>query len=151
MAIIQLRLITSNSIVSQAIRAVTYSDYSHVDFVLPGEGYLGAHSDGGVLIRPFGYCKPAKVMNAVVKVSEPVADSVIRFARAQIGKPYDHGAIFGLLARRNWQDSEKWFCSELVAAAFLHAGHPILNTMHLERVTPRDVSISPLLHVLSYS
>lgn len=32
--------------------------------------------------------------------------------RAQLGKKYDWSALFGIYFRRNWQEDDKWFCSE---------------------------------------
>ena len=60
-------------------------------------------------------------------------------AASQIGKPYDYTAILGLGLRRDWQEEDAWFCSELVAWAFQHAGEPLFRAECLRRVTPQHL------------
>jgi uncharacterized protein YycO len=63
----------------------------------------------------------------------------------QIGKPYDFLAVAAMPFRRDWRDDKRWFCSELAIAGFEQAGIDLLNITHLNRVTPRDLYLSPLL------
>jgi hypothetical protein len=77
-------------------------------------------------------------------------ESIIDIAMTQEGKPYDWAGIFGLVLReRNWEDDDKWFCSELVAWSFKQGGFPLLNET-TSRITPRDLLISPLLKPIPY-
>lgn len=141
-----LRFITSNSIVSRAIRAVTWSDYSHVDLIVKGPNglaLLGAQADG-VKIRPWNYCQPTRILNLYAEVPEGVAKVVFDFCNAQLGKPYDYSALAGNLLHRDWQEDDSWFCSELVAAAFDRAGYPLLNG-GTNRITPGMLVRSPRL------
>jgi uncharacterized protein YycO len=124
---------------SWLIRQFTWSDYSHVDIVLPDGRLLGARLDGGVSIQPPGSFEEC------VRFEVDAPNDVIRHVMSQIGKPYDYAAIFGIIFRRNWHNPKKWFCSELVAWAFEEAGHPLLRTENFNRVTPRDLLLSPLL------
>jgi len=64
---------------------------------------------------------------------------IIKAARSQVGKPYDIGAIFGFVARRNWEKTDKWFCSELVAWAFSQANEPLFRPGTFSRVTPQHI------------
>lgn len=141
---IKLRFVTGKGFISKAIRQVTWSPFSHVEFVVP-EGYLGAHFKDGVQIRPEGY--DHKGMTAeifgTVECDHHVADKVLEFAYNQVGKKYDTGAIWGILSHRDIFDDEKWFCSELVCAAFHQAGLPLLNLSKVNRVTPGMLLISP--------
>jgi hypothetical protein len=63
----------------------------------------------------------------------------IRFARTQIGKPYDFGAILGLGIQRDWHNPNRWFCSELVTASAEYAGTFWFRQGELWRVTPGDL------------
>lgn len=136
---ITLQFSTTNHFSSRAIRFLTWSDASHVDFVLPDGTLLGALGDGGVKYHD------SKDYTIINRFTVDAPDSVIEFAKTQIGKPYDWPGIFGLVFRnRDWESDDKWFCSELVAWSFKQAGYPLLNETSY-RITPRDLLISPLL------
>lgn len=141
---IVLQLVTTNDISSRLIRYGTWSDYSHVDFVLPNGQLLGAHLNGGVQAREPNYETFTKKLRAVVDAP----DHVLVAAMSQIGKKYDWTAITDFVTRkkRNWREDDSWFCSELVAWAFEIARFPILNTaVDMWRITPRDILLSPLV------
>lgn len=124
---------------SWLIRQFTWSNYSHVDIVLPDGRLLGSRLFGGVSIQPPGRFKET----ILVQVDAPY--EVINAALTQVGKPYDLAAVFGIIIRRDWQSTDKWFCSELVAWSFEQAKCPLLRTENFNRVTPRDLLMSPLL------
>ncbi len=45
---------------------------------------------------------------------------------------------------RKWQERGRWFCSELVAAAFEKINRPLLNFYApVAFITPRDLMLSP--------
>lgn len=126
---------------SWLIRKFTWSDWSHVDVVLPSGKLLGATS-GGVGLR-----EPEDVKQSIrFKIDAPI--TALEKIASQIGKPYDWRGVFGLWLKRDWQENDSWFCSELVAWAFKEAGKPLLRTEHLERITPRDLLLSPYLEPL---
>jgi len=136
---ITLQFSTTKGIGSRVIRWATWSPYSHVDLVQDDGRLLGATTCHGVAIRdpePTSAC-------ARFQVSAPV--DVIAAARSQIGRPYDWPGIFGWGFRRNWQELDSWFCSELIAWAFQEAGHPLLRADRSWRITPRDLLLSPML------
>lgn len=126
---------------SRLIRAATWSDFSHVEFVLPSGRLLGAAADGGVLIRD-----PRTDYSRVERYRvDTQAEPIVEAAREQLCKPYDWAGVIGWGLRRDWQEDDAWFCSELVAWAFHAAGHPLLRAERLHRITPRDLLLSPLL------
>jgi uncharacterized protein YycO len=65
---------------------------------------------------------------------------------SQIGKRYDYEAYFGIAfynmfdKDRNWQEEDKWFCSELAAACLVKGGvkfkeHArVITPIHLHRL-----------------
>lgn len=128
------------------IRTGTWSEWSHVDVCLP-EGLLGAHCDSGVAIRPFDYEPKARYIYYEIRNLTDDQERLIRqFLIDQIHKRYDYGAILGDILRRDWRSDGKWFCSELVAAAFEKGGAPLLNpSIAVDRISPRDLTLSPYL------
>ena len=76
---------------------------------------------------------------AIIELPCRDPQAVIAAAASQIGKPYDYTAILGLGLRRDWQEEDAWFCSELVAWAFQHAGDPLFRADCLRRVTPQHL------------
>lgn len=128
------RFVTEAGFTSWAIRWFTWSDWSHIDFVLPSGKFLGARLDGGVQIRPHDYIRPSKFCYAYVEVVDP--RRIYGWATSQVGKPYDWKAIAGFLPRMNWQDPGHWFCSEFFAQAFQLKDMPIVDRM-ASRITPQ--------------
>ena len=121
----------------------TRSWATHVDFVLPDEKLLGAvmyQDGGGVNIRDMS---PISSYKQVERYEVDAPDSVIDFAKNQIGKPYDWWGVLNFLApNRDWQDPSKWFCSELVAASFAASNCPLLRGEAANRVVPGDLLLS---------
>lgn len=135
---------------SRLIRFFTWSWASHVDFVLPDGKLLGALAlEGGGGVQYHDLHKPS-YYTRVERYEVDAPDSVLDFAKSQIGKPYDWAGIFGVVARnRSWERDDRWFCSELAAWSFQQAGVPLLHEVSY-RITPRDVLISPLLKPVKF-
>jgi hypothetical protein len=57
-----------------------------------------------------------------IPAAPEMSDAFHSFLRAQLGKPYDIEAIIAFIARRDWQQTDSWFCSELQAAALVNCG-----------------------------
>lgn len=146
---LEIRLVTDRTLASAAIRFLSWSDYSHVDFVMLDGRLLGAHLQDGVQIRPKNYGNFTKRLHKVVIVEEAVYSKVMRYAIEQIGKPYDKSGILNFGLHRNWREDDSWFCSELVAAAFEVGGLPLFSTSaRANRITPRDIDMSPVLRAI---
>lgn len=130
--------------ISAAIRFSTRSWASHAEFTYADDigcwWTLGARADG-VRVRLAARDHYSKTERFT---AEGIEDA-FQWARTQVGKPYDYSAISGIATDRDWHSEGRWFCSELVAAAFEHAGHPLLSTrpsLKLWRITPRDLLLS---------
>jgi uncharacterized protein YycO len=113
-----------NGIPSRAIAWYSAGHFSHVDLLLPDGTLMGARSDSiggkppGVQIRPAGYGEPWRERVVMtLQCTELQEQSVIAFFMSQEGKPYDHTAIWGFVAGRDWREEDSWFCSEISAAA----------------------------------
>jgi uncharacterized protein YycO len=142
---IKLRFVKGKGFASEAICAVTWSRWSHVEFALPN-GYLGCQVNGGVALRKLNYDQVILEDFFNVSVTEKQKIDIFNFAYKQLGKPYDFSALVGILAHRDWHSEDSWFCSELVAAAFEAGGKPLLlNIENVDRITPGMLATSPLL------
>jgi len=128
---------TSDLPAAVAIRVFTWSDWSHVAII-----------DGDEIIEAvWPRVKVSKLDNvqkwykrwAVAEIKTRNDAEIIKAVRSQVGKPYDIGAIFGFLTRRNWEKTDKWFCSELVAWAFSQANEPLFRPGTFSRVTPQHI------------
>jgi uncharacterized protein YycO len=140
---IKLQFSSSNSVGSRLIRWRDWSDYSHVDLVLPDGKLLGALPDGGVQIRD-PYPTRSKLILSI-EVSPDKYHSILFRALSQVGKPYDYVGILGFVFNRDWEDDSKWFCSELIAWLFKECGVPILRTDNTDRISTKDLMLSPYL------
>ena len=140
---VYLRFVTEPGFTSWAIREFSWSDYSHIDFVLANGNFLGARLSGGVAVREHDYLIPSKYRYAFVEVRS--VKSVIGWATSQVGKPYDWRAILGFLPREDWHEPGHWFCSELVAQAF-NLKDTVIVDNQMDRITPQSVLESPRVH-----
>lgn len=136
----------------QMVPAIGFTP-SHVEMVV-AEGYLGAHDDGGVQVRPVGY-DDAKLLplpdgkRAELFVDVPLSPAgehaAETYARSMIGTPYDWGAILGFLLPCNANEHKHLICSAFMTAALKFGGalkFPLARAPHA--IAPAD-----LLFVLS--
>ena len=152
-----------NSLMSFIVRLFTTSKYSHVEIEIDGTCYSAMLGKGV-------YKRPAKEMFedqdvieswAAVSACEykiplegnkDIIKDLKKFLEPKVGKKYDIMPVIGLgLWRRGWTgDDSKWFCSELVDAAF-KAIHTNLTNEDFSsyRLTPNDLRSSPQLEFKS--
>jgi hypothetical protein len=131
-AMIRLRFVTGKDFVSRLIlaregpMAPWIKDVpSHVELVV-AEGYLGAHDDGGVQIRPVGYDKSYLAAERFVDVSLPAGGGAKAeaFARSRIDEPYDFAAILDLAlpAPLDLHEQEHCICSAFMTETLTKGG-----------------------------
>ncbi len=140
---IRIRFVGGNNLISRGISAAEYGFWAiHAEAVMPDGTLLGAHWDGGVKARPAGYDKGQYTRDLIVEIrtDQATADVFHAWLRSQIGKPYDIEAILAFVARRDWQEPDSWFCSELIAAALVACKwfNRRLAT-EVNHITPRDL------------
>jgi hypothetical protein len=125
---IPLRFVRGYGVASAAIAWMGSGRFSHVDYLMRDGSLLGSRSDRlahrppGVQVRPFNYNRWKDSATLAIPSNEAQEKRMLDFLRAQIGKPYDHSAIWGFALGRDWRDDESWFCSELQTAALEYAG-----------------------------
>lgn len=140
---VRIQLATESDPVSAFIRWYTWSNWSHIDFVLPSGSLLGARQDGGVQIRQPGY---VEFTHTLVLEAPDAPDDIYEHALKQVGKPYSKETILGLAVRQDYGDDSEFDCSEFVTYASLQTSFPFFNTRHADRITPRDYGINPYFH-----
>lgn len=140
----------SASIEGGTISFFTWSWPSHVDLMFEDGTIIGSLPGKGVTVQSpgvFSFTLSHSTRHEMysVTVDNDTYGRIKKFVMAQKGKPYDWGGILGFLARTDrWQAESRWFCSELVAAAFEYAGLPLIKARS-NRVTPGMVLMSPYL------
>lgn len=127
---------------SVLIRTTTWSAWSHVD-LMDGESLIGAVAPHGVERERLDIRLSHASLAAVMTIPCDNADIVIAAAESQIGKPYDWFGALGIGLHRDWQDMDRWFCSEIVAWAFQEAGQPLFRAEVLHRITPQHLWMLP--------
>lgn len=136
---VQLLFTRHTNIGSWAIRALTMSPWSHVA-VTYGDYAVESVADGGVRAVKTSRITHGADAYAFAEIpSKATQSQVFHACMTQCGKPYDFGAVLGMPFWRDWQEDDKWFCSELVEWGFMvnHASNFPASKLH--RVTPRDL------------
>lgn len=144
MTSVRLLFSTTRWPLSVAIRAVTWSRWSHVALV-DGDSVIEAVALHGVRRAALPAAIARAADHAFVDLPARNPGAVLAAAAAQIRKPYDYTALLGLALRRDWQAADAWFCSELVAWSFEAAGEPLLRSEVVRRVTPQHLWMLPPL------
>lgn len=142
---IKIQLSYSETIGGKIIQWFTNSQYSHVDIIFDKEDYqyiqtglIGSRPGRGVILHNKRY----EVEDIYeIKLTEEQEKIFWRFVLLQLGKNYDWRGIFCWFCPsifRNWQNPDRWFCSELVAAGLKEAGINV-PTKHKHHVSPEDL------------
>lgn len=143
---------TTNATISRAIRTASASVVSHA-MIYAGNGFVIEAIGSGVVKRPLPAAVGDASLAVAYRhrqMTEARANSIISFAEQQISRGYDVTGIIGqagyqldrwflcnILEVRNcesraqaanlWMSSAgRFFCSELVAAAYRQAGVPLV-------------------------
>lgn len=124
---------------SKIIRARTWSRWSHVAMLLDDEVVLESVAAHGVRLRALKALKQDSTDWVIFAIPCPQANLVRNFAKGQLGKPYDILWALGLGINRDWQDDDKWGCSEIFAWPFQQAGYPIFRAEEVHAITPQDI------------
>lgn len=156
MPTIRVRLVANGGPAGGFIRAAQLGwPYTHVDAAIDG-AYLGAHLVGGVALRPIGYDAAGALAERFyeLEIGADAAAAFRAYLLAQLGKSYDLEAIAAFagsafvhpgIARSEgaWLEPDRWFCSELVAAALIHAGvFPHELAASARHVTPQNLAFA---------
>lgn len=121
------------------IRFFLFSRWNHVAIEIEGVVFEAAARDG-VRAVPADQFPVLWRELKTIPVACPDVGEARDFLSCQLGKPYDWRALFALPFRAEWDRSDKWFCSELVAESLRRGGRDLNLPAH--RVTPRDLYVA---------
>lgn len=125
-----------NILGSLLIRTVTWSDWSHVEIMLP-DGYLiGAAAPHGVIESRY---EDRIAQAASAATMEFPCHAPLFWFLSQLGKPYDWFGVAGLGLHRDWQEEDKWFCSEFACRAVKEGGLELFQSGVMKRITPQHL------------
>lgn len=135
-------------LVSRLIRWQTRSAYSHAAIVLPSGAVI--ESREGIGVRQLSALEPKhgeEIDFFAVDVTDEQLAALTRFLHRQLGKKYDWTMVARFVTRRQESRASRgrWFCSELVFAAFQVAGIHLLRGTEPWEVSPGLLARSPLL------
>lgn len=140
-----------NKIFGWLIKFFTGSDYVHI--VMVSDDYNTIIEATGQEVQ----CTQNYWVNYdtyKVKCDQYQIDMAINYARKQLGKWYDWGALFYLCwltitfqrsKINEWNDKNRWFCSELVCASFREAGIVLCPDLANANTSPQDIADSKLV------
>lgn len=146
-------LYRGTSLLSRAIQWRTWSCYSHASWICRDRqhcyeawkegvtyGRIDAHHKPGTVIDLFEVDLPRKYHYAEAEFYREVE----KHLATQLGKKYDIRGLLSFVSRREKQNQDRWFCSELVFWALEQAGALLLRAPAY-KVAPGTLSLSPLL------
>jgi len=136
---------------SKAIMRISRGGYSHAAVQLNDGTIVEAGVKNGVCLRKS--LLDDVDINTTVDVFDvqttPEEDEIIcDFLIRQMGKGYDFWNIIGFVlysSKEGRKGYDRWFCSELVVAAFRQAGINLLTRVDAWKISPTILSYSPLL------
>jgi uncharacterized protein YycO len=137
-------------LIARAIQWQTRSAYSHASVILEEGTLIEAREFQGVrplFPRQWQNSGESIELYRVRDLTPAQAQLITRFLWDQVNKPYDYTMVARFLSRRSAAraSSGKWFCSELVFAAFARAGVRLLDRIEPWAVSPALLALSPLL------
>lgn len=135
------------SIISKLIRWQTRGQYSHAA-LLTSDGSI-IESMEGIGVRSRSSITEGAEGDSydvfTVQTTENQDKIIEMFAGHQIGKKYDYLGILRFLTREpNYNQKNRYFCSELVFDAFGYAGIDLFKDMQGWEVSPALLSHTPL-------
>lgn len=129
---------TTKGLSTLLIRALTMSKWSHVALQMNNQVYEVTFERGVSKTTIFEFRKRYPESDVV---SVPIADTrgIRKWLDTQLGKGYDYSGLIGFFdQKRDWENPNKWFCSELIAEVLIREGviHPKVRS---NRITPNDL------------
>jgi hypothetical protein len=141
-------LYIGKSALSRTIRVFNWSDYSHAAWVDTDGSVYQAWKKGVTHTDNIseGHTPGTMVDMFAVEGETPGRSEDIReFMERHLGAQYDWLGILGFPLRARISRANKWFCSELVAAAYGDAALPLLLRIEPAKIYPGLLSYSPRL------
>ncbi|MHA1329936.1 MAG: YiiX/YebB-like N1pC/P60 family cysteine hydrolase [Candidatus Hodarchaeales archaeon] len=147
--------VEGNTLISKLIRFFDRAKYTHVAIYI-GDGLVIESDWGGVQTNPLLEKYQKLSWDAFrPKCLYKTKDKAIDFALEQEGKGYDYHGLIGALLKglflTNMLDHKnRFWCSELVADAYIEAGYPLTKDLNSWDVSPQDLADSYRVKKVKY-
>jgi hypothetical protein len=137
----------SHTILSPIIRAIEDSEYSHIAiFITPGEPtddsmlIESTISRNGVNISTLRAFKERSSGWKITRLHFQIDDfdKLRYFALLEEGKKYDLTGVIGLGFKRDWQENDRWWCTELVAYILLSLGFKVTESNNVHKIGTKN-------------
>lgn len=132
---------TSNLPGAVVIRGVTWSEWSHVAIVDMDKVIEASWPK--VRISSLQDVLKAHKKWKIVEIPCENEEAALAAAYSQVGKPYDLLGAIGLGFHRDWEDTDKWWCSEIVPWALKQGNTILFRDETLNRITPQHLWMLP--------
>lgn len=100
-----------------------WAPWSHCGIVDGDDVIECLASKGGVVVTDIEEVYRRSSAVAEIAVECPRPDLALAWARSTVGAPYDWSGVIAIPFReRNWQDGDRWYCSEHVEQALVMGG-----------------------------
>jgi len=147
----RIALTRGNHIVSRLIRRFTRGQYSHAAMILKDDSVIESVSKGVCKFPKLQLGKNETANIYWVETTKEQEKIIEEFLHKQVGKKFDNWMIFGFIlftGKERRKSRKRWFCSELVFAAFEKAGINLLERTEPWLISPTMLSYSPKLKYL---
>jgi len=147
---VKIALYLGSDFVDKTILFFSRGGYTHAAIILPDDTVIEAYPFRGIRSRKSLTDQMGDAKVEIYDVATtPEQDKIITdFLRKQIGKGYDYWNIFGFVFHTTHEGRTsrgRWFCSELVFAAFQEAGINLLARVEAWKVSPTILSFSTIM------
>lgn len=146
---IRVRFVANDTFVSKAIRRLTGSLFSHVEFGTPEGTWIGALAGSGIQERAANYCRPSLAYVYEIPCPPELQDAALKWMRVRIGIKYNYSDIAGLLFQaRGMTSPTRLICSQFCTEGLLYifGASRVLNVQPewAYRITPETLHLSPI-------
>lgn len=138
MSLVKICFQTNNLPLSLLIRGIGNCQWSHVGLNVNGTVYESRCFSGVIKTAPHKFMERGKYAEVVIDLDSDSVDRLFEWCESQVGKKYDWAGVFSFPFRADWENEEKWYCSEFVAAAFRAIDKPVTRD-GLTGVSVRDL------------
>ena len=139
-------LFHGKGLISWSIRAQTRSHWSHAALLIDDSTIIEAWQGSGVRKKRIEDWDNTKTFE--VETTKEQDAAILSFARSKIGQPYDYRNVARFITRTAPHPDDRWFCSELVFAAFCSGGIHLFARIPAARVSPGMLEWTPLAQAL---
>jgi uncharacterized protein YycO len=146
-------LVRGTGPISKTIRYVTHSPYSHAAIYVGG-GVVEADWYG-VQFSNIDYKYKDKAFDVfrLRKSYYTERKKIVDYAMSQMGKKYDYLGLYGILRSyikhkddNPYDSKDHYWCSELVADAYLKGGYHLSKDKETHLISPGDIGLCGLLY-----